>query len=96
MSLIRLVIIHYQYVSYLILGQLRDTLQGIAKQGPIEVSLYFPPIHIILKSGQVDLLSWMSRTALELIGQSGLGYSFDALTEAAVQHPYSISVKQLM
>lgn len=25
------------------------------------------------------MLNWMGRTALELIGQSGLGYSFDPL-----------------
>ena len=28
---------------------------------------------------EVDMLSWMGRTALELIGQAGLGYSFDPL-----------------
>lgn len=26
----------------------------------------------------IDMLSWMGRTALELIGQAGLGYSFDS------------------
>ncbi|KAI0333104.1 cytochrome P450 [Cubamyces sp. BRFM 1775] len=30
---------------------------------------------------EIDVLGWMSRTALELIGQGGLGYSFDPLTE---------------
>lgn len=29
------------------------------------------------------MLDWMSRTALELIGQGGLGYSFDSLTGPA-------------
>ncbi|KAI0631049.1 cytochrome P450 [Trametes polyzona] len=29
----------------------------------------------------VDVLGWMGRTALELIGQCGLGHSFDPLTE---------------
>lgn len=29
----------------------------------------------------VNMLDWMGRTALELIGQGGLGYSFDPLTE---------------
>ena len=28
----------------------------------------------------VNVLDWMGRTALELIGQGGLGYSFDPLT----------------
>ncbi|KAI0333101.1 cytochrome P450 [Cubamyces sp. BRFM 1775] len=30
---------------------------------------------------EIDVLSWMGRTALELIGQGGLGHSFDPLTE---------------
>ncbi|KAL4249739.1 Cytochrome P450 superfamily protein [Abortiporus biennis] len=29
----------------------------------------------------LDMLRWIGRTALELIGQGGLGYSFDSLTE---------------
>ena len=29
----------------------------------------------------VDVLSWMGRLALELVGQGGLGYSFDSLVE---------------
>ncbi|KAI0641556.1 cytochrome P450 [Trametes meyenii] len=29
---------------------------------------------------EVDLVNWMGRTALELMGQAGLGYSFDPLT----------------
>ncbi|KAF9474249.1 cytochrome P450 [Pholiota conissans] len=45
---------------------------------------------------EIEILSWMTRTALELIAQSGLGYSFDPLTEDAVPHPYSPSVKMLV
>jgi len=45
---------------------------------------------------QIDIVSWMARTALELIGQSGLGYSFDSLAEDATPHPYSDSVKKLV
>lgn len=33
------------------------------------------------KGVEVDMLSWMGRTALELIGQAGLGYSFDPLVK---------------
>ncbi|EJF59099.1 cytochrome P450 [Dichomitus squalens LYAD-421 SS1] len=40
----------------------------------------------------VDVLGWMGRAALELIGQSGLGYSFDPLTED-VQDAYGDAVK---
>ncbi|THU78937.1 cytochrome P450 [Dendrothele bispora CBS 962.96] len=48
------------------------------------------------KPQEIEMLSWMSRTALELIGQSGLGYSFDTLTDDAIAHPYTGIVKQLV
>lgn len=35
----------------------------------------------------------MARGALELIGQSGLGYSFDTLTDEDEGHPYCNAVK---
>ena len=41
------------------------------------------------------MLSWMSRTALELIGQAGLGYSFDPLvTDTADDIGYAIKIFQ--
>nr|BED42986.1 cytochrome P450 monooxygenase [Trametes versicolor] len=40
----------------------------------------------------VEILGWMSRAALELIGQAGIGYSFDPLTED-VQDAYAEAVK---
>ena len=43
----------------------------------------------------IDILSWMGRTALEIIGQVGLGHSFDHLTED-VQDEYTDAVKQLV
>ncbi|KAJ8081555.1 hypothetical protein PM082_007400 [Marasmius tenuissimus] len=45
---------------------------------------------------EIDVLSWSSRTALELIGQSGLGYSFDPLTNEACAHPYPAALKALL
>ncbi|KAK7466276.1 hypothetical protein VKT23_005004 [Stygiomarasmius scandens] len=45
---------------------------------------------------EIDMLSWMARTALELIGQSGLGYSFDPMTEDAIPHPYTKAIKELL
>ncbi|KAF9236431.1 cytochrome P450 [Melanogaster broomeanus] len=42
---------------------------------------------------EVNMLEWLSRTALELIGQSGLGYSFDDLKGR--ENPYSKAVKRL-
>ncbi|KAF6751307.1 cytochrome P450 [Ephemerocybe angulata] len=50
-----------------------------------------------IESGEteIDMLQWMTRTALELIGQSGFGYSFDTLEPDGVQHQFGISVKNL-
>ena len=45
-------------------------------------------------SGEVDVLAWMGRAALELIGQGGLGYSFDPLTED-MQDSYGHALKTL-
>ncbi|KAJ3964220.1 cytochrome P450, partial [Lentinula raphanica] len=45
---------------------------------------------------EVDIISWMGRTALEIIGQAGLGYSFDSLTDESNAHPYSHIIKELV
>lgn len=52
-------------IFYRVTHKLRD---GIQKQ-------------VVGAPGDVDMLNWMSRTALELVGQGGLGYSFDPLVE---------------
>ncbi|OBZ77377.1 hypothetical protein A0H81_02561, partial [Grifola frondosa] len=44
---------------------------------------------------EVDMLTWMGRTALELIGQAGLGYSFDPLVED-VPDAYGDAIKQFI
>ncbi|KAF9011994.1 cytochrome P450 [Cyathus striatus] len=61
-------------------NKLRDTLVSKVKNGAQEI----------------DVTTWMTRTALELVGQSGLGYSFDPLTEHGTPHPYSVAVKQFV
>ncbi|KAF9002246.1 cytochrome P450 [Cyathus striatus] len=60
--------------------KLRDTFLSKVKNGTQEI----------------DVNHWMSRLALELIGQSGLGYSFDQLTGNGEQHPYYVAAKQLV
>lgn len=40
----------------------------------------------------IDVLRWMSRAALELVGQAGLGYSFDPLTHE-VPNQYAEALK---
>lgn len=44
---------------------------------------------------EINILGWMTRTALELIGQSGFGYSFDSLEPDSAQHPFGVSLKNL-
>lgn len=41
-------------------------------------------------------MHWITRTALELIAQSGLGYSLDSLADNADHHPYSNAAKNVM
>ncbi|KAF9002264.1 cytochrome P450 [Cyathus striatus] len=60
--------------------KLRDTIVSQIKNGKEEL----------------DMSHWMTRMALELVGQSGLGYSFDPMTEGAPPHPYSTAVKELV
>lgn len=44
-------------------------------------------------SKEINVVEWTTRTALELIGQSGLGYSFDSF--ATENHPYAVAIKDL-
>ncbi|KAF6748100.1 cytochrome P450 [Ephemerocybe angulata] len=44
---------------------------------------------------EIDMLEWMTRTALELVGQSGFGYSFDTLDPDGEQHQFGLSLKNL-
>ncbi|RDB17160.1 hypothetical protein Hypma_001988 [Hypsizygus marmoreus] len=46
-------------------------------------------------SQEIDVLSWMTRIALELIGQAGLGYSFDDLTDGGSPSAFARAVKEL-
>ncbi|KAF5360939.1 hypothetical protein D9756_005070 [Leucocoprinus leucothites] len=68
-------------IFYEVTHRLRQALLNQVKDGPKEV----------------DILHWMTRTALELIGQSGMGYSFDSLEgdhNSTNIHPYAQSVKR--
>ncbi|TEB40176.1 cytochrome P450 [Coprinellus micaceus] len=65
-------------IFYDVTHKLRDTLMGKVSEGPQEI----------------DMLRWMSRTALELIGQSGLGYTFDPLTEGSEENSYTRGVRK--
>ena len=43
----------------------------------------------------MDMLTWISRAALELIGQAGLGYALDSLKDDKMS-PYGEALKSLM
>ena len=52
--------------------------------------------HIHNAPKDIDLLHWLHRTALELVGQGGLGYSFDSLSEDVPYTVYTRAMKDLM
>ena len=59
--------------------QLRDALEARVSDMPQEL----------------DMAAWMGRTALEIIGQGGLGYSFDRLVSDN-KDSLAISLKSLL
>ncbi|KAK7466301.1 hypothetical protein VKT23_005028 [Stygiomarasmius scandens] len=65
---------------YEIAHKLEDALKAKLQSGPQEI----------------DMLNWMGRTALELVGQAGLGYSFDSMAEDAAPHKYVADMKGLL
>ncbi|KAJ3874013.1 cytochrome P450 [Lentinula edodes] len=67
-------------IFHTVVNQLRDALLHRVQNGPREI----------------DLLEWMARTALELIGQSGFGYSFDNMMDDVPKHKYSTVIKDLV
>jgi len=45
---------------------------------------------------ELDMLVWLSRVSLELIGQAGIGVSFDTLSETSPPSEYMLAAKQLI
>jgi hypothetical protein len=41
------------------------------------------------------MITWMTRVALEIVGQSGLGTSFSPVTEEHPEHSFVAAVKEL-
>jgi len=60
--------------------RLEDTLVRLLHGGPTDL----------------DMLVWMSRVSLELIGQAGIGVSFDTLAETSPPSEYMLAAKQLI
>lgn len=66
-------------IFYRVSFRLRDAIAAQVNSGPREI----------------DMVHWFGRTSLELIGQSGLGYSFDNLDEGP-PHPCGLALKDLI
>lgn len=47
------------------------------------------------EQGELDMADWVARTSLELIGQAGLGYSFESFEDNNA-NPYTTAVKTYM
>jgi hypothetical protein len=43
---------------------------------------------------EVDMLMWVSRTALELVGVAGLGYSFESFDDNSTPSLYAKAIKE--
>ncbi|KAI0327596.1 cytochrome P450 [Cubamyces sp. BRFM 1775] len=70
---------HMTPLFYEVCHKLRAAIEARVQDGPAEV----------------DMVGWMGRTALELMGQAGLGYSFDPLTADAADE-FGEALKALM
>jgi hypothetical protein len=46
-------------------------------------------------SAEVNMLSWISRTALEIVGVAGLGHSFESFDRDSRPSTYTKAVKAL-
>ena len=44
----------------------------------------------------IDLLDWMGRTALEIVGQAGMGHSFDPLVSDDASDPFTKAAKDYL
>ena len=45
---------------------------------------------------EIDVLKWTGRTALELLGQGALGYSFDPIVDEPDDNTYAECVKEFL
>ncbi|KAI1786391.1 cytochrome P450 [Ganoderma leucocontextum] len=61
---------HLRNMAHIFYGVARKVRQAMASRLPSDGT-----------SGVLDVNGWMARTTLEMLGQAGLGYSFDNLTE---------------
>ena len=84
-------------IFYHTVHRARMLLLGLHSRALADV---LPKLHDAVTSevgsgSDVNVLEWMSRTALELIGQGGLGYSFDPLVKD-VKNEYGDALKDML
>ncbi|KAK7681874.1 hypothetical protein QCA50_015223 [Cerrena zonata] len=66
-------------IFYRVVHTLRDAMKNKIEEG----------------ADEIDVLAWMHRCSLELIGQGGLGYSFDPLIEER-PNEYAVALKEFV
>ncbi|KAG5219708.1 cytochrome P450-dit [Salix suchowensis] len=91
MQLKKLTPIFYELAEKVCIHTIRATNQGGSSRGAI---INGDP-YSNADSGRVDMSEWMSRIALETVGQAVLGYSFDPLDSQQI-NPYTAAVKELI
>ncbi|KAI0056906.1 cytochrome P450 [Artomyces pyxidatus] len=45
---------------------------------------------------EIEMLNWLRRSALELVAQAGLGYTFDSLNPDAKKHAFSSAIQEFV
>jgi len=71
---------HITPIFYHVTRKLRDAVFHQVKSGPQDI----------------DMLRWLNRGALELIGQGALGYSFDSLVEDQPPNDFAVALKNVI
>ncbi|RDB17352.1 hypothetical protein Hypma_001991 [Hypsizygus marmoreus] len=82
-------------IFYEVTNKVKAAFAKKVSKGPQEVQSRLAYFILRFTYVQIEVLNWMTRTALELIGQAGLGFSFDTLTDADEGSRYAKAVKEL-
>jgi len=71
---------HITPIFFRVIRKMRDAVSFQVKDGPRDI----------------DMLRWMNRGALELIGQGALGYSFDSLIGEKPPNDFAVALKNVV
>jgi len=78
--------------------QMRDSLTKLTENGSGEVvafHFYAVPYSDAVEYSQMEMMSWLTRAASEIIATCAFGSSFDSLDVDERQHPYISAIKNL-